>query len=64
MVERDDIALRRDLLTFDTDHLESMARAGDITSLVDCDQPGWYTKGEFCFVGTAPDKMTYGWRVR
>lgn len=41
-----------------------LARAGDITSLVDCDRPGWYAKDGACFVDRAPDKMLYGWRVR
>jgi hypothetical protein len=41
-----------------------LARAGDIANLLDCDRPGWYTKDGACYVGNAPDKMIYGWRLR
>lgn len=41
-----------------------LARAGDIGRLIDCDQPGWFTKNGGCYVDRAPDKMLYGWRIR
>jgi len=41
-----------------------LALAGDLDGLVQCNRPGWIEQKGVCFVQPAPDRRTYGWRLR
>jgi hypothetical protein len=41
-----------------------LALAGDLDGLVNCNRPGWIEQKSVCFVRPAPDRNTYGWRLR
>lgn len=41
-----------------------LAQYGSLDSLINCNQPGWRTEENICYVQPTSDRQIYGWRIR